>query len=119
MGDSYVSALENEVKDNSNIFANGHKLFVDGKEMQINQDLAETWDYDFSTESTEPVEEEIVKDKTELFVLLGAFSFAFMVALLSTIVIAKGHKREKQRHLEQKVVEKAGSYKMKKPWEKK
>ena len=119
MGDCYISELENEVKDNSNIFANGHKLFVDGEEAKINQDLAETWDYDFSTESTEPVEEEIVKDKTELFVLLGAFSFAFMVALLSTIVIAKGHKREKQRRLEQKVVEKAGSNKMKKPWEKK
>ena len=119
MKDSYVSRLTNETTDNSNIFANGHKLFVNGKEVSINQDIVETWDYDYSTETTEPVEEVIEKDKTSLYILLGAFSFAFMVALLSTFALFKIRKREKRESMERAVVKKAGSNKMRKPWERK
>lgn len=35
--DSYISLLENELSDNTNIYANGHKLFVNGAEVSINQ----------------------------------------------------------------------------------
>lgn len=119
MGDSYISSLINDVKDNSNIFANGHKLFVGGKEVKINEEIAETWDYDESEKGAEADEEIEEKDKTDLYILLGAFSFAFVVALIWTVVIINSHKREKQRRVEQKAVEKASSNKMKKPWEKK
>ena len=33
--DTYVDSLENELSDNSNIHANGHKLYVGGKEVSI------------------------------------------------------------------------------------
>ena len=33
--DTYVDSLENELSDNSNIHLNGHKLYVNGKEMSV------------------------------------------------------------------------------------
>ena len=117
-GDSYVSELVNEAEDNSNIFANGYKLFVDGKEVSVNQEIPETWEYDFGTENTEPVEEEDEeRNKDNLYLLLGAFSFAFLMALISTISIIVRNKQEKQERIEQKALKKVQN-KMKKPWEK-
>ncbi len=39
-GDLYVFSLTNAVSDNSNIYANGYKLYVAGSEVAINQDAA-------------------------------------------------------------------------------
>ena len=39
-GDSYITTLENEDETNSNIYANGFKLYVSGQEAQINQEAA-------------------------------------------------------------------------------
>ncbi|MBR6505902.1 hypothetical protein IKT18_03685 [Candidatus Saccharibacteria bacterium] len=39
-GDSYLSSLTNAATDNFNIYANGHKLYVAGNEVSINQDTA-------------------------------------------------------------------------------
>lgn len=39
-GDSYVTTLNNATSDNLNIYANGYKLYVDGKEVSINQEAA-------------------------------------------------------------------------------
>ena len=36
-GDSNISTLNNDQSDNSNIYANGHTLFVNGEEISINQ----------------------------------------------------------------------------------
>lgn len=35
-GDTYIDSLTNEVSDNSNIYLNGHKLYVNGKETAAN-----------------------------------------------------------------------------------
>ena len=35
--DTYVDTLENELSDNSNIYLNGHKLYVNGKEVSANE----------------------------------------------------------------------------------
>lgn len=39
-GDSYISSLENADTTNQNIYSNGYKLFVDGKEVAINGSTA-------------------------------------------------------------------------------
>lgn len=39
-GDSYLNSLSNATSDNSNIYANGYKLYVNGSEVAINQDTA-------------------------------------------------------------------------------
>ncbi len=118
-GDSYVSELKNTVSDNSNIYANGHKLFVNGSEVSINQDKYEPWEYDFETETTEPVVEvkEAKKDKTSLYILLVVTGTAFILALASVFAILKKNKRKKQKRSEKEAVEKAKKNSMKKPWE--
>lgn len=121
--DSYVSELMNAVNDNSNIYTNGHKLFVGGKEVKGNSSKYEEWTYDFTTETTEPlkVEPEVVeekKDKTGMFILLGVTSTAFLISLLSVFFIAKRSKSRAQRRAEQEVIAKAAKNSLKKPWEK-
>lgn len=39
-GDSYINSLSNATSDNSNIYANGYKLYLNGAEVSINQDAA-------------------------------------------------------------------------------
>ena len=39
--DTYLTSLDNEDSENSNIYANGHKLYVDNGEVTINQDTYE------------------------------------------------------------------------------
>ncbi len=39
-GNSYITSLENATSDNSNIYANGYKLYVNGTEVSINQSTA-------------------------------------------------------------------------------
>ncbi|MBR3263875.1 hypothetical protein IKF94_01400 [Candidatus Saccharibacteria bacterium] len=39
-GDTHVSELTNETSDNSNIYSNGYKLFVNGTEVAVNTDEA-------------------------------------------------------------------------------
>ena len=39
-GDSYVTSLENATSNNSNIYASGYKLYVNGTEVSINQGTA-------------------------------------------------------------------------------
>ena len=120
--DSYVKMLKNSVSDNSNIYANGHKLFVDGKEVKTNTAKYEEWEYDFDTETTEPTKPQVVieeekKDKSGLYILLGVSGAAFLVSLSTMIFLIKRSKNRAQRKKEQEVIAKASSNTMKKPWE--
>ena len=120
--DSYVDELMNSVANNSNIYTNGHKLYVGGREVKANTAKYEEWVYDFTTETTEPVKEEPVvieekKDKSGLYILLGVASAAFVISLASVFFIAKRSKIRAQRRAEQEVIDKAAKNSLKKPWE--
>ena len=118
---SYVSSLTNGQADNSNIYANGHKLYVNGTETKINEAEPETWEYDLSTDTTEPKKEEPVpevKDKSMLYNMLIVSSILFVIALISVFALFKNYKRGKQKMVEKRTIEKSSSNKMKKPWEK-
>ena len=120
--DSYVKSLKNSGPGNSNIYANGHKLFVDGREAKINTAKYEDWEYDFDTETTEPIKpqaatKEVKKDKSGLYILLGVSGAAFLISLSSVIFLVKRSRNRAQRQKEQEVIAKASSNSMKKPWE--
>lgn len=120
-GDSYVDSLENKKSDNSNIYANGHKLFVAGKEVSINQAEPEKWEYDFTTETTEPAKPEekpVEKDKSMLYLLLVGAVVLFVIALGSVVVLFKRYNHAKQKMIEKKTIEKSAKNQLKKPWEK-
>jgi hypothetical protein len=117
-GDSYISELSNETADNSNIFANGHKLFINGKEAPINTKTPEEWRYDYSTDSTIPVEPEVKEDKSNLYLLLSMAIGAFIASIGITSFLFKHNKKQKRAMIEKAAIEKASKNTLKKPWEK-
>ena len=116
-GDSYISKLTNATLDNSNIFANGHKLFVSDKAVTINTASAEEWQYDFSTDSTIPEEPEVKEDKSQLYLLLSMAIGAFIASIGITVLLFKRHKKQKRAMIEKAAIEKASKNTLKKPWE--
>ena len=119
--DSYITELNNAVKDNSNIYANGHKLFVNGAEVSINQSKPEEWVYDMSTDSTEPAVAEAEpeeEDKSMLFILLIISSIAFIASLFAVVFLVSNNKKRKQAETEKQAIEKVAKNTLKKPWEK-
>lgn len=118
---SYVSSLTNGQADNSNIYANGHKLYVNGVETKINEAEPEKWEWDLSTDTGEPKKAEEVpeeKDKSMLYNMLIVSSILFMIALVVVFMLFKNYKRNKQKMVEKKTIEKSSNNKMKRPWEK-
>ena len=59
------------------------------------------------------------KDKTLLYVLLGASGILFIAALSSVFRILGRDKKAKRRRAERAAMKKVNSNNMKKPWEKK
>lgn len=105
--DSYVDSLTNELKDNSNIYLNGYKLYVNGKEVSGN-----TNKYDESTKiednDTTNEESNIVSNKTsneesnsnknkkvtinksvEVYCLCGSLALILVAAIL---IVSKSRK---------------------------
>ena len=64
-GDSYVTSLSNAVSDNSNIYANGHKLYVDGAEVSINQNVAPEPSISENTETISGEVQDVSNNSTE------------------------------------------------------
>ncbi len=64
-GDSYVTSLENATSDNSNIYANGYKLYVDGTEVAVNQGTAPSSSISSSTETNSDEVQDVSNSDTE------------------------------------------------------
>ena len=82
-GDTYVNTLENGQSDNSNIYANGHKLYVDGAEVAVNEATP-------PERGNNPTEPGIAVDSTEetnLAILIAAIT-AGGLALIAIIIVA-------------------------------
>lgn len=114
-GDSYISSLTNEDAENSNIYANGHKLYVGGTEATINQDTPP--EYTRDSESETEAEVEVKEDKTWLYWLLGAAGVAFVIALIIVFIILSKNKKNKRAFEEQQALAQVEHNNMKRPWE--
>jgi hypothetical protein len=130
-GDTYLTAFRNDDAKNSNVYANGHKLFVNGKEVSINQgEPSVDWVIDKgdgenkkkteTEEKTEtPEEKERKKEKAKLVKLFKIVGYAFSGMMIVTAILLEIYYRKKQKNLEKKTLERASKNKMKKPWDKK
>ncbi|MBQ2638567.1 hypothetical protein IJF91_00680 [Candidatus Saccharibacteria bacterium] len=116
--DSYISSLVNEDTENSNIYANGYKLYVGGVEATINQGTPP--EYAREEENSEKAEETTVEtkeDKTWLYWLLGALGVAFVAGIIIVFIIMKKGKKEKRTFEEKQALSQVENNGMKKPWE--
>ena len=91
-GDSYITSLDNDDKENTNIYGNGYKLYVNGEEIKTNTADAPTGRKNQTTSST--VTEEIKEDTKEIddystlgFIIAAAGSF--LVLVIGGIIIAR------------------------------
>ena len=86
-GDSYISSLTNEVSDNSNIYLNGHKLYVDNKEVSANEG---TYDTTISTQKTTTNQ---TKNNNYIYYIIASLLLAGTITLvILTIRIKKKNK---------------------------
>ena len=91
-GDSYVDSLDNANEDNKNIYANGHKLYVNGKEVAINNNK-----YGEKT-----VQEEKKTDYT-LYYYIGGGVILLLIILIIIIVVSRKKKDKEKQKEEQEV----------------
>lgn len=115
-GDSYISSLTNEDTENSNIYANGYKLYIGGVEALINQDTPPEYTRDSET-TAETTVSEVEVDRTWVYWLLAATGVAFVVALVIVFVILKKGKKDKRDFEENQALTQVESNQMKRPWE--
>ena len=80
-GDSYLKSLKNELSDNSNIYSNGYKLYVDGKEVKLNQGT-----YTPSNEEKDISTNESKTNTNYIFYIIGGSSI-FVIAIVITIIV--------------------------------
>ena len=110
--------MVNEDTENSNIYANGYKLYVGGVEATINQGTPP--EYAREEENSEKAEETTVEtkeDKTWLYWLLGALGVAFVAGIIIVFIIMKKGKKEKRTFEEKQALSQVENNGMKKPWE--
>lgn len=90
-GDSYISSLSNATLDNSNIYANGYRLYVDGSEVSINQSAAPESCLSSNTEATMGEMQDVSSDGGEsginvpvlaLCIVGGVLIIAAVVAII-------------------------------------
>ncbi len=109
-GNSYVSALTNAVSDNSNIYANGYTLYVNGSEVSTNQDAApESFldgattvvvdeDTEITTGETQSVTNSDTSSSIDMPLLIsGIVGGIFIVAIIVALVIKLTKDRQKPR----------------------
>ena len=79
MGNSYVTSLENEDTQNSNIDLNGYKLYVDGKEINVQET---------SQEEAMVVDESIQEENKEMikYIIIGISVVVFLFIIVYMVI---------------------------------
>lgn len=83
-GDSYISSLENELSDNSNIYSNGYKLYVNGEEVKTNDGT-----YTPSETKKDTDTRTVTKSNNILYYILGGSALLLIAVIIIIIVIVK------------------------------
>lgn len=92
-GDSYVDSLDNAVTDNSNIYLNGYKLYVNGKEISANDGAAPDVDSPEVTapdgSSAEVATAESSEPSPVVWIVVGLLAVAAMAGGVCFMVMKK------------------------------
>ena len=95
-GDSYVSALYNDVSDNSNIYLNGYTLYVDGTAVSANEGTAPevTADANAGADSASQAVNDGDSGNCTLVVVIAGIAVLLAAAGCAGYFIAKGRKEK-------------------------
>lgn len=92
-GDSYVTSLNNSDSNNSNIYLNGHKMYVGGKEITANNDRYKTSEKVKKVKKEESRFESIMK--TIIPILKGTGVLAVVILIVMFFVYLNNRKHNK------------------------
>ena len=85
--DTYITSLENEVSDNSNIYSNGqYKLYVDGTEVSINSG---TYTLEENAKSTDNSNVSTDNDNSNIYYIIGGCLLIIIVVCILFFVKSK------------------------------
>ena len=79
MGDSYITSLENEDNQNSNIDLNGYKLYVNGEEINVQESKPEEVKEDEN--SIQEENKEVIK-----YIIIGVSIILFIIIIIYMII---------------------------------
>ena len=107
--DTYVDSLTNEASDNSNIYLNGHKLFVNGVETAANEGeyagTGESSSNESATESAEDTANTQTSTNQALVYMLGGLAIVALVIV--AVAVSKKKPSEQEDIKADETVEKA------------
>jgi hypothetical protein len=86
-GDSYVSSLENELSDNSNIYSNGYKLYANGEEVKTNEGT-------YTPTETKKETKTETKSNNMLYYILGGSGLLLISIVVVVIIVIKNKKKK-------------------------
>src|SRR5574344_172357 len=87
--DSYVDSLTNDVSDNSNIYLNGHSLFVNGNKVTANSG---TYQEESTTTSTTKTKTQTKASNNSIYLYIIYGLGVILIGLIITIIIKKSKK---------------------------
>ena len=94
-GNSYITSLENATSDNSNIYANGYKLYVNGTEVSINQGTAPESTIDDTTGEVQDVSNSNTDTSINIPILISCIvGGVLIIGAIVAIIIKKKHDRK-------------------------
>lgn len=94
-GDSYLANLNNEVKDNSNIYLNNHTLYVNGEKVEGSNDTPPSL-YEDEIKSKDKQEETVEKKvKSSINLTIAIISIVITLVIVITIILIITIKRNK------------------------
>ena len=89
--DSYITSLINEDTTNQNIYLNGHKLYVNGKEVEGN-----TGTYERKTTNEDNLVEELPPTNYAIIFTIVGLSLVFVLLVIIVIIIKRKKVNKKQ-----------------------
>jgi hypothetical protein len=92
-GDSYLDSLTNETSDNSNIYLNGHSLYVNGSKVSAN-----TGTYSGTVKTNKTATNSVTSNATTsnnimLYIVGGIVAIAVIVIVVIVIILKKRNKK--------------------------
>ena len=92
--DTYLDSLENESTDNSNIYSNGkYKLYVDGKEVNINSETYEQSTTNITNNTTTTGNNKSNQNNNIIYYIIGSIVLLIVIAIISITIIKKNKTR--------------------------
>ncbi len=97
-GDTNLTSLENSDEDNLNIYANGHKLYVNGEEVSINQGTPPEHKVGWITTGEDDSDDTYEEEENDSHLLWWIIGGVAVVAVLAAVIVVATRMQKSKKH---------------------